>query len=229
MIVETEASASQGLLSSGYMYIDNGTQSQIFTYVEWNDSTPSTFVIGNVTFTHWIDPSVTDSAGPCWTDIDSYGGYNITFTDGSSVSMSTCSFGLPEGYAPVTLDLSEHTHPQAGLMVIQPTGEVYFLVAGQWLPPDTGTPSSAADYPLECVVTTYDVDAIEMVSTTGSTTVYQYTSTTYSYASTNYTTTTSLSQTPGYTTSTSTTIQGTGTTTGPLIKTWSTTVCTWLP
>ena len=77
---------------------------------------------------------------------------------------------------------------------------------------------------LSCVVTHYEVEAIELYGNgTG-----VFTSTTDSKVISSYTTTTSLVEAPGYITSTSATIIGTTTTTGPLAGQWDNTVCTWL-
>ena len=89
----------------------------------------------------------------------------------------------------------------------------------------TTTVTAGLSYRLSCVVTYYEVDAIEYITTSGQTVD---TSTTRSQFVTSYTTNTSIGQIAGYTTSTSTSVVGTTKTTGPLEGAWTSTVCTWL-
>src|ERR1700722_1471432 len=80
-------------------------------------------------------------------------------------------------------------------------------------------------YLLRCVVTNHVEEGLYY---TNSYTGYPTTST-YTYLKSNFTTVTSVQEIPGYTTSTSITVNFSGTTTGPPITEWDSTVCTWLP
>ena len=122
----TASLATQPLSSSGFIQINNGSSFKTFHYVQWNSSTSNTFTIANVKFTLWTNTAVTYSAGSCYGPTNGYGGYVITFPDGSTERMTTC-FGGPN--PPTAIRLTSHINPQAGLFIFPATGAVYFLAA----------------------------------------------------------------------------------------------------
>lgn len=98
----------------------------LFTYSEWNSSTPNTFTILNVKFA--ITANITVNYGGSCYSLGSGGAYvAITFPDGSTESMTTCTVGPTP---PVSVELSNRVNPQAGLLIIPSNGTVYFLVSG---------------------------------------------------------------------------------------------------
>jgi hypothetical protein len=96
-----------------------------FTYSEWNSSTPDTFTISGVKFALWVNTTVTYSGGSCYGP-GGYGGYVITFPDGSTQTLNTCIAGIN---TPIFIYLSSHVDPQAGLLVDPSTQSIYFLVS----------------------------------------------------------------------------------------------------
>jgi hypothetical protein len=97
-----------------------------FTYSEWNSSTPDTFTISDVKFALWTNTTVTFTGGSCYGPVGDYGGYVITFPDGTTQTMTTCTAGID---TPISIRLSSHVDPQAGLLIDPSTESVYFLVS----------------------------------------------------------------------------------------------------
>jgi len=124
--ITQSAPAPQPLSSSGVIQVLNGSSFKAFYYVQWNSSTPNTFTIDNVRFTLWSNTTVTNTAGSCYGAAGGYGGYVITFPDGSNETMTTCTAGP---YPPAALRLTTHTNPQAGLLIFPRTEALYFLVS----------------------------------------------------------------------------------------------------
>jgi len=102
-----------------------------FTYTQWNSSTPSSFTISGVRFSLWTNTSITNTGGSCYGPAGGYGGYVITFSDGSSQTMTTCTAGLNPS---TSIRLTSHVNPQAGLLIYPSTGAVYFLVSSTSAP-----------------------------------------------------------------------------------------------
>ena len=98
-----------------------------FNYAAWNSSTPNTFTIYNVKFSVWTNTTITNTGGSCYGGVGGYGGYILTFSDGSSENLSACTIGPNP---PMSIRLTNHVNPQAGLLVIPSTGTVFFLVSG---------------------------------------------------------------------------------------------------
>jgi len=99
-----------------------------FTYTEWNSSTPNTFTISNVKFALWTNATAIYAAGSCYGPVEGYGygGYVITFPDGFSEGVATCTKGPNPS---TTISLTVHVNPEAGLLIVPSTGAVYFLVS----------------------------------------------------------------------------------------------------
>lgn len=116
----------QALPDRGYIRIYDGATVKVFEYMKWNSSTPNTFTFDNVTFTLWTNTTVTNTAGSCYGAAGGYGGYLMTFQDGSSESFGACTTGPNP---PIDVTLTKHVNPQAGLLIIPTTGAVYFLVS----------------------------------------------------------------------------------------------------
>jgi hypothetical protein len=105
----------------------NGSQ-RSFAYLEWNQSTPASFTFDNVKFALWTNATVTYSAGSCYGPSSGYAGYSITFSDESKEQITTCTIGPNP---PQTLRLTSHVNPQAGILIVPSTGQVFFLVSLQ--------------------------------------------------------------------------------------------------
>ncbi len=125
-VTAQSSSTSQALSDHGTIQILNGTSLETFAYTQWNSSTPSAFTIADVTFTLWSNSTVTYTGGSCYGHSSGYGGYVIKFSDGSTQTMTTCVVGFN---APMTIRLTNHTNPQAGLLIVPSTRSVYFLVS----------------------------------------------------------------------------------------------------
>ncbi|MHB8566608.1 MAG: hypothetical protein ACYC7D_07840 [Nitrososphaerales archaeon] len=133
-ITAQSSSTPQALSDRGTIQILNGTSLETFAYIKWNSSTPNTFTISNVTFTLWsnvtftlwTNSTVTYTGGSCYGPSNGYSGYVIKFSDGSTQTLTTCAVGFN---APMTIRLTNHTHPQVGLLIVPSTGAVYFLVS----------------------------------------------------------------------------------------------------
>jgi hypothetical protein len=122
----TASLATQPLSNSGFIQILDGSTFKVFYYVQWNSTTPNTFTIINVKFTLWTNTTVTNTGGTCYGAAGNYGGYIITFPDGTTERMTTCTAGPNP---PTALRLTTHVNPQAGLFIFPSTGAVYFLVS----------------------------------------------------------------------------------------------------
>jgi hypothetical protein len=98
----------------------------LYTYSEWNSSTPNTFTILDVKFV--ITANITVNYGGACYSLGSDGAYvAMTFPDGSTESMTTCIVGPSP---PASIQLSNNVNPQAGLLMVPSNGTVYFLVSG---------------------------------------------------------------------------------------------------
>jgi hypothetical protein len=124
-VTPTEAN-SQLMLGHGIIQLSSGGTLQNFTYVQWNSSMPNALTISDVRFTLWTNTTVTYSGGSCYGPSNGYGGYIITFADGSTETMTTCTVGPNPR---TTTRLTAHINPQAGLFIVPSTGAVYFLVS----------------------------------------------------------------------------------------------------
>ena len=98
-----------------------------FLYTMWAQSTPNSFTLDTVKFTLWTNTTITFSAGSCYGPSNGYAGYVITFSDGSSQTLTTCTIGVNP--PPLSVVLTSHTNPQAGILIVPSTGQVYFLVS----------------------------------------------------------------------------------------------------
>ncbi len=97
----------------------------MYTYSEWNSSTPNTFSILDVKFV--ITANITLSYGGTCYSLGSGGAHvAIAFPDGSTESLSTCIEGPTP---PVSIQLTSHVNPQAGVLMVPSNGTVYFLVS----------------------------------------------------------------------------------------------------
>jgi hypothetical protein len=114
----TEVSSTTAITVSGSL--------RSFAYLEWSQSTPASFILGNVKFTLWTNTTVTYSGGSCYGPSGGYAGYEIAFSDGSKEQVTTCTVGPSP---PQTLKLTSHTNPQAGILIVPSTGQVFFLVS----------------------------------------------------------------------------------------------------
>lgn len=97
-----------------------------FLYTMWNQSTPNSFTLDTVKFTLWTNTTITFSGGSCFGPSNGYAGYVITFSDGSSQTLTTCTIGVNP---PLSVILTSHINPQAGILIVPSTGQVYFLVS----------------------------------------------------------------------------------------------------
>ena len=97
-----------------------------FLYTMWTQSTPNSFTLDAVEFTLWTNTTITFSGGSCFGPSNGYAGYVINFSDGSSQTLTTCTVGVNP---PLSVVLTSHTNPQAGILIVPSTGQVYFLVS----------------------------------------------------------------------------------------------------
>jgi hypothetical protein len=97
-----------------------------FLYTVWTQSTPNSFTLDTVKFTLWTNTTITFSGGSCFGPANGYAGYVITFSDGSTQTLTTCTIGVNP---PLSVVLTSHTNPQAGILIVPSTGQVYFLVS----------------------------------------------------------------------------------------------------
>ena len=107
-----------------------------FAYLEWSHSTPASFTLDNVNFALWTNTTVTYSGGSCYGPSSGYAGYTITFSDGLREQLTTCTLGPNP---PQTAWLTNHVNPQAGILIVPSTGQVFFLVGIQTASSSSGT------------------------------------------------------------------------------------------
>ena len=116
---------------SGLVEVDSGSNHTVFSYARWNATTPTSYSFLDVNFTLVANPghteAYTESAVDC--HITSYGNsyFNVTFPGGFKETLSPCTTAIP-GLGGLTVRVSQHTHPQAGLLISVSTGDVYLLV-----------------------------------------------------------------------------------------------------
>jgi hypothetical protein len=93
-----------------------------FVYVRETTITAGNVVtLRNVTFTLWVNSSITYTMGLCMP----YRGYVITFQDGASEDLTACHI---ISMSPIETRFTKHLNPQAGLLIF-PDGTVYLLVS----------------------------------------------------------------------------------------------------
>jgi hypothetical protein len=109
-----------------YLQSNSNGSARPFVFAQWNQSTPNTFSIAEVKFALWTNTTVTYTGGTCYGPSNGYAGYKIIFPDESSESITTCTLGQSPS---LNLRLTQHQNPQAGILIVPSTGQVYFVVS----------------------------------------------------------------------------------------------------
>ena len=89
-------------------------------YTKWDATTQNNFTFDKVQFSRWTNSTVNVTM-ECPDNV--YGGWIMKFQDGTSERFGDC---LPT-ISPITVLLTHHTNPQAGLIILSDL-TVYFLV-----------------------------------------------------------------------------------------------------
>ena len=121
---QTQSASFVLLPKNEVVEIDSGGNRAVFSQMKWNGSTPTSFSFSNVKFALTTNPTVTNTGSNCW--VTGYGYYNVTFADGSRETLSPCTLMFASG---MVLRLTNHLNPQAGLLIVLQTGDLYFLVS----------------------------------------------------------------------------------------------------